>query len=97
MLELLQTENFGSISVTETRQLPVPMMNILNGGAHAESNVDVQEFMVVPHGFQSFSEALRAGVEIYHSLKTTLKQEGLLGGVGTKVASPRTFLGTKKD
>ena len=62
--------------------LPVPMMNILNGGAHAESNVDVQEFMVVPHGFQSFSEALRAGVEIYHSLKATLKQEGLLGGVG---------------
>ena len=62
--------------------LPVPMMNILNGGAHAESNVDVQEFMVVPHGFQSFSEALRAGVEIYHSLKTTLKREGLLGGVG---------------
>jgi len=62
--------------------LPVPMMNILNGGAHAESNVDVQEFMVVPHGFQSFSEALRAGVEIYHSLKTNLKQEGLLGGVG---------------
>ena len=62
--------------------IPVPMMNILNGGAHAESNVDVQEFMVVPHGFQSFSDALRAGVEIYHSLKTTLKQEGLLGGVG---------------
>ena len=57
-------------------------MNILNGGAHAESNVDVQEFMVVPHGFQSFSESLRAGVEIYHSLKATLKQEGLLGGVG---------------
>ncbi|MFL2975484.1 MAG: phosphopyruvate hydratase [Candidatus Thalassarchaeaceae archaeon] len=62
--------------------LPVPMMNILNGGAHAESNVDVQEFMVVPHGFEEFSEALRAGVEIYHALKTTLKQEGLLGGVG---------------
>jgi enolase len=62
--------------------LPVPMMNILNGGAHAESNVDVQEFMVVPHGFKEFSEALRAGVEIYHSLKSTLKQEGLLGGVG---------------
>ena len=48
--------------------IPVPMMNILNGGAHAESNVDVQEFMVVPHGFQSYSDALRAGVEIYHSL-----------------------------
>ena len=62
--------------------LPVPMMNILNGGAHAESNVDVQEFMVVPHGFKDFSEALRAGVEIYHSLKSTLKREGLLGGVG---------------
>ena len=62
--------------------LPVPMMNILNGGAHAESNVDVQEFMVVPHGFDSFSEALRAGVEIYHALKATLKKEGLLGGVG---------------
>ncbi len=62
--------------------LPVPMMNILNGGAHAESNVDVKEFMVVPHGFEEFSEALRAGVEIYHALKSTLKQEGLLGGVG---------------
>ena len=62
--------------------LPVPMMNILNGGAHAESNVDVQEFMVVPHGFEGFSEALRAGVEIYHALRSTLKQEGLLGGVG---------------
>tara|TARA_B100001079_G_scaffold45775_1_gene37137 strand:- start:154 stop:969 length:816 start_codon:yes stop_codon:yes gene_type:complete len=57
-------------------------MNILNGGAHAESNVDVQEFMVVPHGFEDFSEALRAGVEIYHALKSTLKHEGLLGGVG---------------
>ena len=62
--------------------LPVPLMNILNGGAHAESNVDVQEFMVVPHGFEEFSDALRAGVEIYHALKSTLKQEGLLGGVG---------------
>ena len=62
--------------------LPVPLMNILNGGAHAESNVDVQEFMVVPHGFEDFSEALRAGVEIYHALKSTLKHEGLLGGVG---------------
>lgn len=62
--------------------IPVPMMNILNGGAHAESNVDVQEFMVVPHGFEDFSEALRAGVEIYHALRSTLKQEGLLGGVG---------------
>lgn len=62
--------------------LPVPMMNILNGGAHADTNVDVQEFMIVPHGFDNFPEALRSGVEIYHALKSTLKQEGILGGVG---------------
>ena len=62
--------------------LPIPMMNILNGGAHAASNVDVQEFMVVPHGFDHFPEALRAGVETYHSLKSVLKEKGLLGGVG---------------
>ena len=62
--------------------LPVPMMNILNGGAHAASNVDVQEFMVIPHGFDFFPEALRAGVETYHSLKSVLKEKGLLGGVG---------------
>jgi enolase len=62
--------------------LPIPLMNILNGGAHAASNVDVQEFMVVPHGFDNFSESLRAGTEIYHSLKSVLKEEGLLGGVG---------------
>ena len=62
--------------------LPVPLMNILNGGAHAVSDVDVQEFMVVPHGFDSYSEALRAGVETYHSLKSVLKEKGLLGGIG---------------
>ena len=62
--------------------VPVPQMNILNGGAHATSNVDIQEFMVVPHGFDSFPDALRAGVEIYHSLKAVLKEEGLLGGIG---------------
>ena len=62
--------------------IPVPQMNILNGGAHAASNVDIQEFMVVPHGFDSFPDALRAGVEIYHSLKAVLKEEGLLGGIG---------------
>jgi enolase len=62
--------------------LPIPMMNILNGGAHAASNVDVQEFMVIPHGFDYFPEALRAGVETYHSLKSVLKEKGLLGGVG---------------
>tara|TARA_Y100001958_G_scaffold146276_1_gene125823 strand:+ start:1619 stop:2839 length:1221 start_codon:yes stop_codon:yes gene_type:complete len=62
--------------------MPVPMMNILNGGAHAASNVDVQEFMVVPHGFDSFGEGLRAGVETYHALKAELRQDGLLGGIG---------------
>ena len=63
-------------------QMPVPMLNILNGGAHAASDVDVQEFMVMPHGFDSFGEGLRAGVEIYHQLKSELKSDGLLGGVG---------------
>lgn len=62
--------------------MPAPMLNILNGGAHAASNVDVQEFMVMPHGFDTFPEALRAGVECYHSLKRELKADGLLGGVG---------------
>lgn len=62
--------------------MPVPMMNILNGGAHAASNVDVQEFMVVPHGFDSFGEGLRAGVETYHALKAELREDGLLGGIG---------------
>ena len=62
--------------------LPVPLMNILNGGAHAASDVDVQEFMVVPHGFDSFPEALRAGTETYHALKRELAVDGRLGGVG---------------
>ena len=62
--------------------MPTPMMNILNGGAHAASNVDVQEFMVVPHGFDSFPEALRAGTETYHALKRELAVDGRLGGVG---------------
>ncbi len=56
--------------------LPVPMMNIINGGAHADNNVDFQEFMVLPVGFTSFSEALRAGTEIFHSLKSVLKGHG---------------------
>jgi enolase len=62
--------------------LPVPMMNILNGGAHADSNVDFQEFMVMPLGFPSFSEGLRAGVEIFHALRSILKARGLSTGVG---------------
>ena len=62
--------------------LPVPMMNIINGGAHADNNVDMQEFMVLPVGFDSFSEALRAGVEIFHELKSVLKGRGLATAVG---------------
>ena len=62
--------------------LPVPMMNILNGGAHADTNVDFQEFMVMPVGFPSFREALRAGAEIFHALRAILKRRGLATGVG---------------
>ncbi|MEO8161787.1 MAG: phosphopyruvate hydratase [Arenimonas sp.] len=62
--------------------LPVPMMNIINGGAHADNNVDMQEFMVLPVGFDSFAEALRAGTEIFHSLKSVLKGRGLGTAVG---------------
>jgi enolase len=65
-----------------TPALPVPMMNIINGGAHADNNVDFQEFMVLPVGFDSFSEALRAGTEIFHSLKSVLKGHGLSTAVG---------------
>ncbi|MFH1600718.1 MAG: phosphopyruvate hydratase [Pseudomonadota bacterium] len=62
--------------------LPVPMMNIINGGAHADNNVDMQEFMVLPVGFDSFSEALRAGTEVFHALKAVLKAKGLGTAVG---------------
>ncbi len=62
--------------------LPVPMMNILNGGAHADSNVDVQEFMVAPIGAPTFKEALRSGAEVYHALKSVLKKKGLSTGLG---------------
>ncbi len=62
--------------------LPLPMMNIINGGAHADNNVDIQEFMVLPVGFTSFAEALRAGTEIFHSLKSVLKGRGLSTSVG---------------
>jgi enolase len=62
--------------------LPVPMMNILNGGAHADSNVDVQEFMIAPIGAPTFVEALRQGAEVYHALKSVLKKKGLSTGLG---------------
>lgn len=62
--------------------LPVPMMNIINGGLHADNGIDIQEFMIMPLGFTQFSEALRAGVEIYHALKKLLKQKGFSSNVG---------------
>jgi enolase len=62
--------------------LPVPMMNVINGGAHADNNIDLQEFMVMPVGAASFSEALQWGTETYHALKSVLKQRGLATGVG---------------
>jgi enolase len=67
---------------TGARRLPVPMMNILNGGAHADNNVDFQEFMVMPIGAASFSEGLRMGAEIFHALKKTLQQKKLATGIG---------------
>jgi enolase len=62
--------------------LPVPMMNILNGGSHADSNVDIQEFMIAPIGAPTFREALQQGAEVYHALKSVLKQKGLATGLG---------------
>jgi enolase len=68
----------GSKGVT----IPVPMMNILNGGAHADNNVDIQEFMIMPVGFANFTRALQAGAEVFHSLKSVLKSQGLNTAVG---------------
>ena len=62
--------------------LPVPMMNIINGGAHADNSVDMQEFMIIPHGAEKFSESLRMGVEVFHNLKTVLKKRGYSTAVG---------------
>lgn len=67
---------------TNAHELPVPMMNILNGGSHADNNVDIQEFMIMPVGAKSFSECLRMNVEIYHALKGILKGKGLSTGLG---------------
>ncbi len=64
------------------RTLPVPMMNILNGGEHADNNVDIQEFMIMPVGAENFKEGLRMGAEVYHHLKKVIKSKGLSTGVG---------------
>ena len=75
--------------------LPVPMMNILNGGAHADTGVDVQEFMVAPIGAPDFSEALRWGTEVYHALKAVLKKQGLATGLGDEGGFAPDVAGTK--
>ncbi|ANE03601.1 phosphopyruvate hydratase [Corynebacterium crudilactis] len=73
---------FRYIGGPNAHVLPVPMMNIINGGAHADSGVDVQEFMIAPIGAESFSEALRQGAEVYHALKSVIKAKGLSTGLG---------------
>ncbi|HZK58073.1 MAG TPA: phosphopyruvate hydratase [Clostridia bacterium] len=78
-LELPLFQYLGGINA---KQLPVPMMNILNGGAHADNNLDIQEFMIMPVGAVSFSHGLRMCVEIYHNLKSVLKAKGLATGIG---------------
>ena len=75
--------------------LPVPMFNILNGGAHADTGVDVQEFMIAPIGAPSFSEALRWGAEVYHALKSVLKKQGLSTGLGDEGGFAPDVAGTK--
>ncbi|MBL8731543.1 MAG: phosphopyruvate hydratase [Planctomycetes bacterium] len=73
---------FRYVGGSQARRLPVPMMNILNGGAHADNNVDFQEFMVMPIGAKSFRDGLRMGVEVFHALKAELKQKKLMTAVG---------------
>ena len=73
---------FAFLGGSSATLLPVPMMNILNGGAHADTNVDIQEFMVAPFGAANFAESLRWGAEIYHSLKSVLKKRGLATSIG---------------
>lgn len=78
----LQMPLFRYLGGTNACILPVPMMNIVNGGAHADNNLDIQEFMIVPAGAESFSKSLRMGVETFHSLKAVLKKKGYSTGVG---------------
>ncbi len=79
---LLQLPLYRHLGGVFAHRLPVPMMNVLNGGAHADNNVDVQEFMIVPVGARTFREALRMGSEIYHNLKALLKENNLSTGIG---------------
>ncbi len=78
----LEIPLYNYIGGINAKELPVPMMNILNGGKHADNNLDIQEFMILPVGADSFAEALRMGAEIYHNLKSVLKKRGLNTAVG---------------
>jgi enolase len=78
----LRVPLYRHIGGCNAKELPVPMMNIMNGGAHADNNLDIQEFMIMPAGFNDFASALRAGAEIFHSLKAILKNKGLNTAVG---------------
>lgn len=80
--EVLGMPLYRYLGGVNTKDLPVPMLNVLNGGAHADNNVDIQEFMVVPAGAPSFREGLRAGAEVYHALRGVLKKKNLATGVG---------------
>ena len=80
--DFLEIPLYQYLGGANARVLPVPMMNILNGGSHADNNVDLQEFMIYPCGAKSFSEALQMGVEVFHNLKSVLKEKGLNTAVG---------------
>lgn len=80
--EYLALPLYQYLGGVNARELPVPMMNIMNGGKHADNNVDIQEFMIVPAGAATFKEALRSGVEVYHSLKKVLNSRGLATAIG---------------
>ena len=87
---------FQYIGGVNAKQLPVPMMNILNGGEHADNSVDVQEFMILPVGAKSFREGLRMGAEVFHSLKKVLSERGLACGVGDEGGFPPN-LGSNRE
>jgi enolase len=88
-------ELFRYVGGSNAHVLPVPMMNIINGGAHADSSVDVQEFMIAPVGADSFREAVRWGAEVYHALKSVLKGQGLATGLGDEGGFAPDLPGTR--
>ena len=73
---------YRSLGHEDSNLMPMPMMNIINGGSHADNSVDIQEFMIMPYGARSFSEALQMGTEIFHHLKDVLKKKGMATSVG---------------